>query len=258
MAAQSPNDADPADSPAVAFVLVERAAKPRPDAVIDAASKLGIDLHLTGPSQAGHSFEADAGVAVQVMPMGFPHPDAQRARIAGPTAVKSVDAQAATDHIMIVTQGLTGPPRVRDGFLAAVTAAVIDTVPAVGAMLGHGAIFHKARLFRDAVAGAPRGSIPPLIAVDISMAREGDAQMSFLTHGMPRYGRENLHVTCAVTAGNNAAQFTMGLVRWMLTDPTKHFPTGDTVGRTASERIRVQRVPHPFRAGEVVMRLDLG
>lgn len=258
MAAPSPHDADPADSPAVAFVLLERAANPRPDAVIDAASKLGVNLQLTDTSPTGNSFEADAGVVVQVMPMGFPHPDAQRTRIAGPTAVKPADANAATDHIMIVSQGLTGTPRERDGFLAAVTAAVIDTVPAVGAMLGHGALFHKARLFRDAVAGAQRGPIPPLIAVDISMARQADSRMSFLTHGMPRYGRENLYVTCAITDGNSATQFAMGLVRWMLTDPTKHFPTGDTVGRTASERIRVQRVPHPFREGEVVMRLDLG
>ena len=48
-----------------------------------------------------------------------------------------------------------------------------------------------------------------------------------------------------------------GLVRWMLSDPNKHLPTGDTIGRDADEKLVVQRVPNPTGRGPEVIRLDL-
>lgn len=240
---------------ALAFVLLKHSEKPSGTKIVQAAAALGVRLHVTDASEAGVSFATDAGATMQVMTMGFPHPDAQKEAAIGPTSIKLAEARASADHVMIVARGLAGTPRERDGRLAAVTAAVIDTMPAIGAMLGHGLIFHKARLFRDAAAEAP--TIPPLLMADVTMAREADSRLSFLTHGMTRHGREDLYVTCPIKDGNDAANFIFGLVRWMLTDPTKKFPTGETVGRTATERVRVQRVPNPNGRGEVVMRLDL-
>ena len=46
-------------------------------------------------------------------------------------------------------------------------------------------------------------------------------------------------------------------MNWMVQDPDKHLPTGDTVGRTAEERVTVQRVANPMGAGPEVIRLDL-
>jgi len=253
------SDDHPSDSDdlAVAFVLLKHSEKPDGKKIIKAASALGVDLHATDSGDSGASFSTPDGVTAQVMTMGFPHPDAQRTSSAGPTSIKPAEARAASDHIMIVVHGLTGSARERDGLLAKLTAAVIETVPAVGAMLGHGAVFHKARLFRDAVAETPGDLIPPVLAVDVTMARDSDTRLSFLTHGMARHGREDLYVTCPISSGNDGARFTLGLVRWMLTDPAKQFPTGDTIGRTPTERVRVQRAPHPIRRDEVAMRLDL-
>jgi len=37
----------------------------------------------------------------------------------------------------------------------------------------------------------------------------------------------------------------MTMARWLLTEPDRHLPTGDTVGRPAEEKVTVQRVPSP-------------
>jgi hypothetical protein len=39
--------------------------------------------------------------------------------------------------------------------------------------------------------------------------------------------------------------------------PGKHLPTGETVGRTADEKVLIQRVPDPAGQGPEVIRLDL-
>ncbi len=88
-----------------------------------------------------------------------------------------------------------------------------------------------------------------------SSAPEGDDRMSFLTHGPQRYGREEFWVTAA-RDGNEALEFTWMMARWMIYDPSEQLPTGDTIGRTAEEKIRVRRVLSPTGEGPEVIRLD--
>ena len=92
--------------------------------------------------------------------------------------------------------------------------------------------------------------------VDVTAAQESATRMSFLTHNLPRYGREDLYVTCRIE-GKGALDFVYAMLRWMLVDPDKQFPTGDTVGRTPEQKVRVQRVPSPIDDAVQVVRLDL-
>ena len=80
--------------------------------------------------------------------------------------------------------------------------------------------------------------------------------MSFLSHNMPRYGREDFFVTCPVS-GKGALDFVYMMVRWLYTDLEKELPTGDTVGRSPTEKIQIQRVPNPTGNGDTVIKLDL-
>jgi hypothetical protein len=94
------------------------------------------------------------------------------------------------------------------------------------------------------------------VAVDVTAAQESPTRMSFLTHGLQRYGRDEFYVTCPVE-GRGALSFVFDMARWMLTDPDKHLPTGDTVGRSEDERLAIQRVPNPTGKGPEVIRVDL-
>ena len=183
------------------------------------------------------------------------HPDVPRMPV-GPLSPSTDQAAAAPAHLIVTALGLSGTARGRDRTLAIVTAAVAQTVDAIGVMLGHGVVFYRGDVFVDLVmtaasAGEP---LPVEITIDVTVAPESPTRMSFLTHTLQRYGREELYVTCPVR-GQGALPFVYDMCRWLLTDPAPQFGTGETVGRTADEKIVVQRVPNPTGHGLLVVRL---
>jgi hypothetical protein len=240
--------------PDLAFVLTNSTAAPEPARIVEAAKALGLDLRPTGDSPS--TFEIDGGGAFIVMLVEAPHPDAPEMAY-GPTSPDPDEAAAAQAHFILTALGLEGTPRERDTKMAALAATVIRNTDAVGAMLGHGVVFHKPGLFADmAELGMEEGELPAELAVDVTAAAEPDDRMSFLTHGMRRHGREEFYVTCPIQ-GRGALGFVFSMVRWMLDDRDKQLPTGDTVGRSADERLVVQRVPNPTGSEDTVIRLDL-
>jgi hypothetical protein len=247
----------------IAFVLTRSAAKLKPKAVIESARRLGFTLTHEGSTKDEarggvqiDQFNGPGEVCMFVALMPLPHPDVP-GMPTGPTSPKPEALAAAKAHLIITIQGLEGPDRERDAEAAALATSVIENVDAVGAMLGHGVVFHEAKAFADLAAlGREEGVLPPEIAVDVTAARQSATTMSFLTHGMQRYGREEIWVTCPI-AGKGAAGFVYGLVRWLLTDLDKQLPTGDTIGRTASEKVPIERVPNPTGKGPEVIWLDL-
>lgn len=238
----------------LAFVLTNSKSAPDPEGIVRAGKAMGLGLR----SIAGESgtFEIDDGGTMIVVLVEAPHPDAPGMAY-GPTSPEHEEAAAATAHLIVTALGLEGAPRARDTKLAALTATVIRNTEAVGAMLGHGVVFHKAGLFADmAELGMEEGELPAELAVDVTAAAEPGNRMSFLTHGMRRHGREEFYVTCPVE-GRGALGFVFSMVRWLLDDLEKELPTGDTVGRSADERLVVQRVPNPTGSEDTVIRLDL-
>lgn len=239
----------------LAFVLLSRVSHPTPTAVLAAAEKLGIAMTLESSDDV-QSYNLGNGRMLMAALMNAPHPDMPTMAF-GPTSVPPPEAIAAPAHLIVTALGLDGSERERDTLFAALVACVIAGSPAVGAMLGHGVIMHKAKLFAElAMLGMREGALPPELAIDITTARESETHMSFLTHNMPRYGREDLYVTCAIQ-GKGAYDFVLLMTRWMLTDLSKQFPTGETVGRTADEKIRIQRVPNPTGNGATVIKLAM-
>ena len=175
----------------------------------------------------------------------------------GPTSPPPDIAAACPAHFIVTVLDCPEDTAARDLLVGTLASAVVDVVPCVGVMLGHGVVFHKAAAYGElARLGAEHGRLPVEIAVDLTAARESEDRMSFLTHGLARYGREDLYVTCPIR-GKGALDFVYAIARWQLTDPTKQFPTGDTIGRTVDERILVQRQPNPTGDGSTVIRLDL-
>ena len=241
----------------LAFVLVESARYPAPESIIAAGAELGVDMQLSSFEREGPMcFSLSNGAEVMYMLMPAPHPDAPK--MLGPLSPSPAEVARAKAHYVVTALRLDGEVEDRDLQMAALTAVLVDASPdAIGAMLGHGALFQKAKLFSELTAlGVREGMLPPEVAIDLTAAAEPGDRMSFLTHGMTRYGREELYVTCPVR-GRGALDFVLSMTRWLYTDRDKRLPTGDTVGRSADEKIIVQRVPSPTGTGPNVIRLDL-
>jgi len=239
--------------PALAFVLVERAVPPDPIELVRRAASFGCKLVHEGGTQSPATYSIVGGGILMVMLIDAPHPDAPKMTpsLVAPTAE---DLQRAKAHYIVVLMDGPTAQREQDILLARLTAAVVRSSPAVAAMLGHGICFHRAGFFAEIVEA--EDDLPMMVCVDITRAPEPDERMSMLTHGLVRYGREEFFVT-ASQGGKAAMDFIVGLARWMLMDPNKQLPTGDTVGRTPHEKVRVQRVPNPTGEGPEVIRLDL-
>lgn len=240
----------------LAAVLLREARLPTPEVVVATAAALGLDL--TGGAVDGDtmSFGLASGGTFHVGLISAPHPDAGATAL-GPTAITAAEARGAPAHLIVATRAVGGPRRLREATLAALTAAVIEHVPALAARLGHGVIFHKAAWFSErARAAAAAGALPAELAVDVTIARESEARMSFLSHGMVRYDREELYVTCSIR-GTGGYAFVRDMVRWLLADPPKRLPTGATVGRSPTERVAIVRVHNPTGHGPEVIKLEL-
>ncbi len=241
----------------VSFILLRTPTMPKPEDVAREALRYGLKLTPDGTEPGNPlSFAVEGAGAFLAMMIEAPHPDAARAT-AGPTTPDAAEIRASKAHFILTAMGLTGTVRQRDTKMAGLTAAVAAASDAIGVQLAHGVLFHKAPLYCEMAALAlETGELPSEIAIDVTTAAEAGDRMSFLTHGMPRYGREDFFVTCPVS-GKGALGFVFEMTRWMLTDRQKQLPSGDTVGRTAEEKVVVRRVPNPTGRGDEVIRLDL-
>lgn len=223
-----------------------------------AARRYGVELVPAAQTHDGViSFDLVGGGSLAVTTVAAPLPGAA-SRPVGPTSAPPAEVAEAAAHLIVAAFGLTGPARDRDTRMAQLTAAVIDTVDAIGALLGHGVLIQRAALFAEAARLAADTGQPLAaeVAVDVTAAAESATRMSFLTHGLRRYGREELYVTCPIE-GTGALAFVLSLAGWLLAEPDTRLATGDTVGRTADEKIVVQRVPDPVGGDGEVIRLDL-
>lgn len=191
----------------------------------------------------------------QVMPT--PHPDRDRLLLgsAGPTAEQ---LSIADNHIVVVLMPTEEMDRAWiDRVLLQVTAAIAETSPSVAARIRGGVNYFRSDLFQRLVADIGEDQEPPVeLVIGVRGGTEPDGRVSFLSSGLPRFGREDFLVT--ESAGSNQAMSMLWtMARWMIADPDKELPTGETLGRSAEERILIQRVPNPTADGSVVIRLDM-
>ncbi len=240
--------------PELAWVLIEAPEYPDPAKVVESGQRLGLRMKVTSSGEP-QIYEVEGTGTLMVMMMPVPDPDAGKLLV-GPMSPERDIVRAAKAHLIVTALELAGTPRAKDTKLALMVAALVPNVRAVALKLHHGVVWQRADVFAEMAALAvDEGVLPAEIAVDVTVAREPDERMSFLTHGMQRYGKEELLVTCPIH-GKGALDFTLQLVRWML-DEAGDIPTGDTIGRSEHEKIVVQRVPHPAGGGKPVIRLDL-
>ena len=245
----------------LAFVLLAEPVMPDPQRVIDAAATSGIALHFD-PSvtedQDGeiHFYDGPEGRLLVVMMQSAPHPDA-REMAYGISSPDPEAAAAAPAHLILTIVADGTDVRARDAKAAQLTAAVVRSTQVVGAMLGHGKVFHQPELFQEMDPGCSAGSLPAELCIDLSVGKESETELSILTHGMPRYGREEIAVFAPIADPNEAFDFAMTMVTWLLGDPSLSLPTGDTVGREPEEQVRVERGPSPIDPEQTILRLRM-
>ena len=242
----------------VGYVLFAGTKGPDAAAIVSAAGAFGWLIRSDGSDKPMHFFVSDEDTECMVMFIEAPFPDRETVAF-GPTSPPYEATVATRSHAIVTAMSEALSAEALELRLLAMLAAVIDASgeQAVGAMTKAAVVVHIAGLVSDmAKLAYVEGRVPAEIAVDVTMAPEPGERMSFLTHGLWPRGREEFFITCP-QRGKGALEFLFMMVGWMLRDPDKALPTGDTVGRTAEEKLRVQRVPNPAHPEQQAIRLDL-
>ncbi|MGI9519437.1 MAG: hypothetical protein ACR2NP_20465 [Pirellulaceae bacterium] len=248
----------------LAFVIVSDVKQPESAPIIAAAKEMGIGLALSEDRETEENedqpeidtYDIDGGGSLMVTLMPGPHPDVAE-MAGGPLSPDDMDVLInAPAHCIVTAIGLEGTIDEIDIRMSGLTAAVLNGCHAVGVLKMPGVLFHRPELYTEcAKRGVDENELPMLICVDITAAREGPSEMSFLTHNLPRYGREDLYITCS-TEGEGAFDFVLDMIGWLLSDRDYQLPTGDTIGRNADEKIKINRVASPLGEGPEVIHLE--
>ncbi|MCB9601186.1 MAG: hypothetical protein H6721_21000 [Sandaracinus sp.] len=238
----------------LAAVLLQAPRPLDPAALVEAGARFGLTLTPKG-TDGVISLDLPEG-DVHLVLIEAAHPGAAEPAY-GPLAIEAEVTRATTAHVLVTGRELPGEVRERDATMLRLVAATLQATGGVSASLAPGVIFHRPGLVLDfAALVAEEGELPFEVAVDITSARESEDRMSFLTHGLERHGSEDLYVTASVN-GRGALDFLLGVGRWFHQQPEMRLPTGDTLGRSETERVTIQRVPSPIDPSRTVVRLDL-
>jgi len=230
------------------IVLVERNQAFDPVAISEAGARLGIDIVSTAPE----SLRVDNTIDVAISLMPNPHPEALD-MTRSPTSAKPETLERMTGFFVLAAFGLPENDQVAaDWYLSRIVASVVRGTPSLAAMLGQGMFFYEADFFARMVENKP-SRLASQIAVDLTIAREDDDRLSVVTHGLNRYGYEELFV---ITAEHGSAILhTMALAGDIL-DGTVRLSAGGTVPGAHGAAVVADRVPSPVSGRPDVLRLD--
>jgi hypothetical protein len=252
----------------LAFVLLSKAGLPKAEEIVKAFASFApkeqrLRLRGTSTKEASeggiHEFDLSPGGTAFVMALPIPVPkgeadDAVRFSISAMGTGWQLPPHEA--HLVVTLRDGDSSPAVAalscfTSFLAAVTRAS----RALGVYWGNAGATHDSEFF---ISTAREPGIVPRITLwtGVSIAREPDGRMSLLSLGMQQLGLPDLLLVAPKSAGKDALATFFDLLAY-LAERGEPLPEGDTVGRSADERLPVRYVPSPIDPGKTVWRVEL-
>lgn len=251
-------------SPVIAFVLTNgpvtldaaaiRAAHQR---LVPGAADLAIEMSDPGNAMIVPE-GSDLAFILATMPAPVPNGEAEGAvRFSISSFGTGWTLPAHDGHVMLVHQARSALPLDQAlTVFTTVVAAVAETVDAVGIYWGAGQATHQPKFFHEIAAHATRGP-PVMLWAGVSLARQG-GEISLLSRGLPeQVGMPDLLLTAPSAQGNEALGFFFDLLSYMVRRGRAP-AEGESVGRSAEEKLFVRYVPSPAGDDVTVMRVALG
>lgn len=239
--------------PDLSLVLLSEPALPDAARFLASPRLEGFGAALEKESDEQLVFALSGGGHLLVSLVRAPPPELGPAALLGSLTEEATRAIKA--HLIVAAMGLADARPERDALFAQLVAALLESSPALGATFGEGLCYQDAAFFARAVDSA-EGDVPIFLVIDITAAPEPEERISFLTHGMSRYERDEFYLT-APLSGEGALPFLLELVHWVIDEPERELNAGDTIGRSEEERVEIKRCQSPIEGAPEVFRLDL-
>jgi hypothetical protein len=250
----------------LAFVLLADAKFPTDKDVAKAFGRFAHGQERLVPEKGGDlakggalQFQLSPGGPVMIAAMPGPVPNGE-ADAAAATSVSSFGTgwklPHHKTHLAVVLAGPDVAPSM--GVLSAFTsflAAVASATNAVGIYWAEAGATHDSKFFTGIARERDEGA-RMMLWTGLSIGSEPDGRMSLLSLGMKQLQLPDLLLVAQKSAGN-AALGTFFDFLGFLARFGKPLPEGDTVGRSAQERLPVRYVPSPIDATTQVWRVEL-
>jgi hypothetical protein len=243
----------------MAFVAIDTAELPSPESVSANYGRLFPDAPALGKSFGDGTklvVPMDNGTMGVIIMMPLPIPwDDLAGRCASaywwPEATESLESHGA--HLILTALGNRGNAIERHVRMTRFTAAVAASTDALG-VFWNGKLVHAPKPFQDLASSMSEHDFAPHLWVDMRVEKDQDGSSCFVTDGLPAFGLMDMEI---VSRGDSQqlADFGLGIVMYVLKRgaPIK---AGETVGRSAQEKIMVSHGPSRSGRG-TVMRLGV-
>jgi hypothetical protein len=157
-------------------------------------------------------------------------------------------------HLVVTVPG--APPSVEAlSLFTSVVAAVVEASPAVGVYWGEAGATHDPKFFLEIARERDATSRLPLWS-GVSIAREPDGRLSFLSLGMKQLALPELWLVVPASKSDEALATLFDLLASVV-KRGRALPEGDTVGPTDRARWPVHYVPSPADAKAKVWRVEV-
>jgi hypothetical protein len=161
-----------------------------------------------------------------------------------------------TAHIIVTSSGAPEAAPVLDTLMrhTRIVAACGVAYQATAVYEGNARATHPLPFYVDV---ASSSDLPLMIWTGVSVAKEPNGRTSLLTLGMQNMLEvPDMLVSARPNGANEALLFALDMLAYVVRRGAP-LPDGDTVGRSADEKIRVEYVPSPIDATRKVVRLDM-
>lgn len=166
----------------------------------------------------------------------------------------AAELRGHTHHFIVSLMGGSGTPLERHVWLTKFVAAVAEAADAVGVYWGGGTVVHKAHAFCELAAVTSADDYLPQLWIDTRLWGDEAGRVSFATTGMAAFDLPEIEVERTTLDPRELLEFCANIIRYVV-DRGDAIPDGDTLGRTATERITVRHRPSMWERAGPVMQL---
>ena len=246
--------------PLLAMVALNTPSLPSPVVLTKGFETLsGISVDLTSLQSKSGNIVFEIGkdnAAIALMPAPIPW-----SNLEGPCATAWWWPEAAermkhhASHILVALVGDKGDLIQRAINLTQLTAVVAASVGAAGVCWGGGTLVHDPQVFIEQAEEVSRINLPLLLWIDFRIEQNDDESYRLFTTGMKVFEHDEIEIPRSTKPPAEIFNFACSIADYILTSG-KTIQDGETIGRSAEEKVSVSYGPSMWDSKITAMRLD--
>jgi hypothetical protein len=161
-----------------------------------------------------------------------------------------------THHLIVTLNTDTGTPLERHVLLTKFIAALLESSDAAGVYCGSGRVVHPPEMYCRSAAALTAGTVIPHLWIDLRCWPEEGQGFRFATTGLHAFGILEVEVDRSSWKPNELYDFCTNFVIHLLRRGST-IPDGDTIGRSATEKVKIRHAESLWEREGPVMKIEL-